>query len=329
MIENILKADMRQRYLSSRQNREEGYREAEYGDSMEVMTGSGLHHGAAGGASAGKGGSPYGRLLQAVLAAVIIPLALWLTGCGGGRTPVEWLRECNRAAHEYTLNGGYLRFRQEAENVLRTERGTLTRSLRAEGEMILPDRERYEYREEVRSDIGEEKGGSNSFSYLTLDGGKTAYVKGEKLLEQLGVEGWVHYTPPEDRNRFFDYLKLVDRVTTADREVEWLGLEEAEGVRCAHLAFDLSGRDLLELRSQEDTSLLEGYQDLGPEWLDEILRVEVWIGEESLLPVRVRLGTQYNEQGMGMTYTLLVVFQGYGEQPPFPIEKPAVCVEAK
>lgn len=276
-----------------------------------------------------EGDGPYGRLRRAVSAAMIIAVALWPAGCRGGRTPEEWLRECNRAAHEYSLEGGYLRFRQEAESSLWTEQGALLHSLRVEGEIILPDRERYEYREEVRSDIGEGRSGSNAFSYLTLDGGKTAYVRGENLSKQLGVEGWVHYTPPEDQNRFFDYLKLVERLTSPRGEVEWLGMEEVEGIRCAHLAYDISGREILELHSREDPSLLEGYRELGPEWMEEVLRVEAWIGEVDLLPLRIRLAAHYEEGEVGMTYDLTVTFGGYGEQPPFPIERPAAWVEAE
>lgn len=296
---------------------------------MELMTGSGLHRGAVGGTWAGKGGGPHGRLLRVVAAATIIALALWPAGCGDGRTPEEWLQECTRAAHEYALDGGYLRFRQETESSLRTGQGTLVHSLRVEGEMILPDRERYEYREEVRSDIGEGKSGLNAFSYLTLDGGKTAYVKGENLSKQLGVEGWVHYTPPQDQNRFFDYLRLVDRLAAPRGEVEWLGMEEVEGMRCAHLAYDLSGREILELHSREDPSLLEDYQELGSEWMEEVLRVEAWIGEVDLLPLRIRLAAHYEEGEVGMTYELTLTFSGYGEQPPFPIEGPAAWVEAE
>ncbi|MGQ9537461.1 MAG: hypothetical protein ACUVT4_09615 [Actinomycetota bacterium] len=263
------------------------------------------------------------------LAPIFLFLALCGWGCGGGRSPGEWLEECNRAAHQYARDGGYLRFRQEVESVVRTERGALYRSLVVEGEAILPDRESYEYREEVRSDIGEGKSGSNAFSYLTLDGGKTAFVRGEELSRRLGVEGWVRYTPPEDRNRFLDYLKLVDRVTVSDREVEWQGFEEAEGIRCAHLAFAIRGREILELQAREDPSLQGEYGDLGSEWLDRTLRVELWIGDENLLPIRIWIDAEYDGQGVGMTYALRVVFGGYGEQPPFPIESPAVYVEAE
>lgn len=269
------------------------------------------------------------HLVATFLAPVALLLVLCGWGCGGGRSPGEWLEECNHAVREYASNGGYLRFRQEAENVLRTGQGTLSRTLLVEGEIVLPDRERYEYREEVRSDIGEGRSASNTFSYLTLDGGKTAFVRGEELSRQLGVGGWVRYTPPQDRNRFFDYLKLMDRVTTSGRGVEWLGLEDAEGVRCAHLAFSLSGKEILELQSQENPSLLKEYGNLGTEWLEKTLRVELWIGEENLLPVRIQIGTEHDGQGVGITYTLRVAFQGYGEQPPFPIESPAVYVEAE
>ncbi len=274
------------------------------------------------------GGLARGLRLGVALTVALL-LAVLAPACGRERTPAEWLQECGRRAREYADSGGYLRFRQEMESTLQTERGDLVRNLRAEGEIILPDRERYEYWEEVRSGIGEGRSGSNSFSYITLDGGKTAYVKGERLSERLGVEGWVHYTPPEEENRFFDYLKLVDKVTATGREEQWLGFEEAEGVRCAHIAFELSGRDILELHAREGSPLMEVYRELDPKWLDEVLGVEVWISEEHLLPVRLRFSMRRALQGLSLSYTLWAVFEGYGEQPPFPIEGPAAFVEAR
>jgi len=269
------------------------------------------------------------RLRAAFLAPVALLLACVATGCRGGRTPAEWLQDCHRSVQEYAGEGGYLRFRQEAEYVVETGRGALTDTVRVEGEIVLPEAERYDYREEVRSDVGGEKGRDNSFSYLTLDGGKSAYVKGERLAEALGGEGWVHYVPREEQDRYFDYLKMVEKATTAARDPQWMGLEETAGVRCAHLAFDLSGRDMLELRSQEGPSLLEEYGNLDPEWLDRELRVELWIGEEDLLPVQLRLSTRYGGGDLDISYTLWVVFEGYGERPLLPIERPGAYVEAE
>ncbi|MBC7253173.1 MAG: hypothetical protein H5T72_04300 [Actinobacteria bacterium] len=269
------------------------------------------------------------RLRAAFLAPVALLLACAATGCRGGRTPAEWLQDCYRSVQEYAGEGGYLRFRQEAEYVVETGRGALTDTVRVEGEIVLPEVERYDYREEVRSDIGGERGKDNSFSYLTLDGGKSAYVKGERLAETLGVEGWVHYVPREEQDRYFDFLKLVEKATTAARDPQWMGLEETAGVRCAHLAFDLSGRDMLEMRSQEGSSLLQEYGTLDPEWLNGELRVELWIGEENLLPVQLRLGTRYDGGDFRISYALWVVFEGYGERPLLPIERPGAYVEAE
>ncbi len=276
---------------------------------------------------AGHGGR--GLLLPTSLVTIALFCLPWLGGCRGSRSPAEWLRECGRAAEEYAAVGGYLRFRQESDYVLETAKGRLTHTLRVEGEIIFPDRERYEFREEVRSDIRGEENRSNAFSYLTLDGGKTAYVRGERLVEQLGVEGWVHYTPPEEQNRYFDYPKLVGKAIASARQPQWLGFEEAAGVRCAHLAYDLEGSEFLDPESREGSPLLEEYGTLGSEWAGVVMRVELWVGEESLLPVQLRLSTQYGEEGVGMTYLMRVVFEGYGEQPPFPIERPAVWVEAQ
>ncbi len=270
-----------------------------------------------------------GLLLPASLATITLLSLLWLGGCRGNRTPAEWLQECSRAAEEYAGKGGYLRFRQESDYVLETAKGTLSYTLQVDGEMIFPDRERYELREEVKSDIRGEEGRSNAFSYLTLDGGKTAYVRGERLMEQLGVEGWVHYTPPEGQNRYFDYTKLVSKATASAKEPQWLGFEEVAGVRCAHLAYDLEGLEFLGLESRDGSSLLEGYGTLNSELPGIVLRVELWVGEEDLLPVQMRLSTRYSEEGAGMTYGLRVVFEGYGERPPFPIERPAAWVEAQ
>lgn len=270
------------------------------------------------------------RGLAFTLAAVFLSALILAagSGCGRERPPSEYLRACGEAAERYAEAGGYLRFVQDSENVLSSGQGTLTQGIRVEGEMVFPDRERYEYREEAVSSLRPGEPQTNSFSYITLDGGKTAYVMGERLASQLGLEGWVHYTPPAGQNRFFDYRKLVAKIAAAGEGAEMLGREEIEGRRCLHLAFSLGAQEILDLRLQEDPSFLERYQGLDWESLLGELRMEVWIGEEDDLPVQVVMHAEKSTGNVSFSSRISILFSGYGELPPSPIEKPAVFAEA-
>ncbi len=264
--------------------------------------------------------------LTAALASVF--LLVGGGGCGKDEPPSDYLRTCVEAAVRYMDSGGYLRFVQESENVLSSGQGTLEQRIRVEGEIIFPDRERYGYREEAVSSLRPGEAQTNSFSYITLDGGRTAYVMGERLASQLGLAGWVHYTPPAEQNRFFDFRKLVTKIAAAGEGAEMLGHEEIEGTRCLHLAFSLGAREIMDLRLQEDPSFMERYQGLDWESLLGELRMEVWIGEEGKLPVRVVIYTEKSAGNVGLSSRISIHFSGYGEPPPSPIERPAVFAEA-
>ncbi len=268
----------------------------------------------------------YGRIVAGALAFLLAGLPL-LAGCGGEDAPA-WLRKCREAVAGYVEGGGYLAFEQETELELTTSEGTLNQVIAADGEMILPAREKYEYRETATSSRKPGEQQENSFSYITVDGGRTAYVMGERLSAQLGVPGWIHYTPPEGQNRYFDYPDLMERLLSLGESAAWIGWEEVEGVACAHVSYAISGRELMELRLQENPALEEQYQGLDPDEILGEMTVEIWIAKEDALPRKVAV-TQASSQGeMGASSRISMIFRAYGEEPPMPIEAPAVFTEA-
>ena len=250
-------------------------------------------------------------------------------GCGSTGDASTWLEDCGRAVEEYDSQGGYLHFEQELDYRLATEQGEFAQDLLVVGDIVLPDREAYEYRETVSSSQQPGQSQENVFSYLTLDGGTTAYVQGERLSQELGVVGWIHYRPLSEQNRYFDYTALMASLAGMGDKPEILGYEDAGGVRCAHLRYLTSSQELIDLRVQQDPTFAEQFEgmDLG-EVMGE-LAVEIWIGEEDKLPRRVAMDQSVSLEGGRSSATHLVFeFSGYGEEPPIPIEAPAFANEA-
>ncbi len=250
-------------------------------------------------------------------------------GCGGGADASAWLEDCGRAVEEYDIEGGYLHFEQELQYRLATEQGEFEQNLLVTGDIILPDREAYEYEETVSSSQQPGQSQENVFSYLTLDGGATAYVQGERLSAELGVVGWIHYRPLAEQNRYFDYTALMAGLADMGEKPELLGFEDSGGERCAHLRYSASSQELIDLRVQQDPSFTAQFEglDLG-EVMGE-LSVEIWIGEADKLPRRVAMDQSVTlEEAKSSTTGIVFVFSGYGEEPPLPIEAPAFANEA-
>lgn len=265
-------------------------------------------------------------IIASLLAAAAVGL---VAGCGSGEDPAALLADCGKAVDTYAQGSGYLHFVQETEYRLGTSQGEFGQELRVEGDIIFPDREAYEYRETLSSSEQPEQPQENAFSYLTLDGGRTAYVMGKRLSAELGVLGWIHYTPLSDQNRYFDYVASVSRLTSVGGEPEWLGYEDLNGDRCARVRYSVTGQELVDLRLQDDPSFAEQYQglDMG-EIMGELL-VEMWIGEADDLPLQVVMDQTVSlEDGTNSTTRLLMVFSAYGEEPPLLIEAPAFFNEA-
>jgi len=265
----------------------------------------------------------------------VIPVLLFLVagvlaaGCGSAGDASTWLEDCGRAVEDYDSEGGYLHFEQELQYGLATEEGEFEQNLLVAGDIILPDREAYEYEETVSSSQQPGQSQENVFSYLTLDGGNTAYVQGERLSAELGVVGWIHYRPLAEQNRYFDYTALMVSLAGMGEKPELLGFEDSGGERCAHLRYSASSQELIDLRTAQDQSFAEQLEglDLG-EVMGE-LSVEIWIGETDKLPRRVAMGQSVGlEGGKSSTTQLVFVFSGYGEEPPLPIEAPAFANEA-
>jgi hypothetical protein len=265
----------------------------------------------------------------------IIPLLLFLlagaiaAGCSGGGDASAWLDECGQAVEDYDSQGGYLHFEQELEYRLVTEEGEFEQSLLVSGDIVLPDRETYEYTETVSSSQQPGQSQENAFSYLTLDGGTTAYVQGERLSDELGVVGWIHYRPLSDQNRYFDYTALMTGLADMGEKPEFVGFEDSGGERCAHLRYSTTSQELINSRAAQDPSFTAQFEglDLG-EVMGE-LSVELWIGEADKLPRQVAMDQSFSlEDSKSSTTQLVFVFSGYGEEPPVPIEAPAFANEA-
>jgi hypothetical protein len=253
----------------------------------------------------------------------------FLAGCGDSQDPAAWLADCGRKVDICAGEAGYVHFVQEMEYRMGMAQGDFEQILRVEGDIIFPDRESYQYNETVSSTLKPEQPQENSFSYLTLDGGATAYVMGERLSAELGVAGWIHYTPTPEQNRFFDYPELMAGLITMNREAEWLGFEDSGGERCAHVRYSASGQDLIDLRIQQDPSFEEQIQGLDADEIMGDLTVDIWMGEADKLPRRVSMEQVSSPQdGTSSATHLTFVFSAYGEEPPLLIEAPAFSREA-
>jgi len=260
---------------------------------------------------------------------ILVALSLILAGCGGNQGGAKRLQDCGKAVQDYIDSGGYIRFSQEMEYGLTKGEDNLDQKINMQGAAIFPDRENYEYQEAISSSKTSSDVQNNSFSYLTLDAGKTAFVKGDMLSSQLGVVGWVHYTPPAGQNRHFNFSQLMSRLTTALGKVESLGSEDIDGISCEHLAYDLSGQDLINLQLQENPSLQEQYQGIDLSQIVGDLRLELWAGEADNLPRRGLMDQTMSGDGITSSTHLRIELSGYGQTSLVPIEQPAFFNEAQ
>ncbi len=250
-------------------------------------------------------------------------------GCGDAQDPAAWLEDCGREVETYAGQNGYVRFVQEMEYSMGTAQGEFEQVLHVEGDIIFPDRESYRYDETVSSTLQPGETQTNSFSYLTLDGGASAYVMGERLSVELGVAGWIHYAPTAEQNRYFDYRQFTGGMLCMGTGPEWLGYEDSGGVRCGRVRYGASGQELLDLRIRQDPSFAEQYQGMDVGEIVGDLRIEVWIGEADRLPRRVSMEQEVAlEDGTSSSIRLSFEFSAYGEEPPLLIEAPAFSHEA-
>ncbi|RJP34656.1 MAG: hypothetical protein C4536_02345 [Actinobacteria bacterium] len=263
-----------------------------------------------------------------VIAALLGVAALVLAAGCGGNDPAAWLTDCGEAINAYAQDDGYLHFVQEKEYRLETLQGDFEQQLRVEGDIIFPASETYEYSETATS-TQEQEQQENTFSYLTLDGGENAYVMGERLSAELGVLGWVYYTPQPGQNRYFDYAGSIAKLTGVAADPEWLGYEDLGGERCAHIRYSVTGQELIELRLQEDPTLAEQLQGVDLSEVMGELVVELWIREADRLPQQVDMTQSVSmAESASSTTHMLFLFSGYGEVPPLRIEAPAFYNEA-
>jgi hypothetical protein len=263
------------------------------------------------------------------IAITALALSAFPAGCGGERSGAKRLENAGKAMQDYINSGGYLKFNQEMQYGLATPDGSLDQKIKMQGAAIFPDKEDYEYQETIKSSKSSNETQTNSFSYLTLDGGKTAFVKGQILSSQLGVVGWVHYSPPAGQNRYIDFSELMSRLTTSQGSVESLGQEEIASTDCIHLRYSLNGQDLLNLQMQQNPSLQEQFQGVDLSQVVGELNLEMWVGIEDQMPRRALLDQALSQNGMTCTTHLLLELSGYRETPLVPIEQPAFYSEAQ
>ncbi len=265
----------------------------------------------------------------AVAVAVSLLLCGLLAGCGSSQDPAAWLEDCERKTREYAAGTGYLHFVQEIENSLVTPQVGFVQVVRIEGDIIFPDREAYEHKENVSSTLRPELSYENDFSYLTTDRGATAYVMGEKLSEQLGVFGWIHYTPTAEQDQYFDPPALITSLVDMAAEPEWVGLEEMDGESCAHVRYSASGRELLDLRIQQDPAFAAQFQGSDLDQIAGEVTVDIWIGKADRLPRRMSVEQEATlEQGASSVTRMDFYLRAYGQEPPLSIEAPASAHEA-
>lgn len=270
-----------------------------------------------------------GRRLVAAALIATLGLSFPAAGCGGEKDAAARLEECRGAVARYVEGEGYLHFRQEKAYGLSQGESSFEQRIQIEGDSIFPLRQRYDYREVASSSQAPGETQENFFSYLTLDAGATAFVQGERLTQQTGVPGWIHYTPPAGQNRYFDLRGLVESLAIPEAAVESLGSEEMDGAPCAHLRYGVSGEQLLEMRLQDDPGLRERYEGLDLNQLVGDLTVEVWVGEEDHLPRRIVLRESVSLQGSTSTSDIRVELSAYHREPAVSIEQPAFFTEAE
>lgn len=257
-----------------------------------------------------------------------VALAAAAAGCGGG-DPSRSLSRSIEAASGYVEGGGHVHFVQSMTYRLESPEGGFEEDIHIDGDIVFPDRQRYDYREVAASSQAPDRPQESTFSYITLDGGKTAYVQGERIASQLGVVGWVHYTPPAGQNRYFDFVTLMHSLDSPAGGVELVGHEDIDGSRSAHLRYTIGGRELLQQRFQQDPALEERYGGLDVGQLLGEFTVEIWVREADGLPQRIIVDESLElEEGASTVRHLRVDLSGYFEEPPSPIEKPVVFTEA-
>lgn len=244
-------------------------------------------------------------------------------GCGGA-DPVRVLDRSRKACETYASGGGYLKFREEVLLELDIGGREVVQRIEVDGEQIFPERQRYR---RVESWSAPEDGGAEEsvdLLYLTVDGGKTVYVRGSKVESLLGTAAWVCYEAPSGEDYHFDLLRTIKLLTENQAD---LSVERREK------------RLFLRYRADVEEILRSRIQEAGEEWKEEWsgvlgeglgrdLSVEMVVDEKSYLPLEMRAEKEVRREGLRAFTRLAWWFSGYGEDPPSGIEPPGFYVKA-
>ncbi len=264
--------------------------------------------------------------LRLLLAAVMTALAL--AGCSNGSPdPRAILDSSLDKAAEISTSSQALVLKEALSMHLVSEQGDFEQTAEMAGTIEMPYKEGYESLEYwtgslMTLDIPP----LVELSYVTVDGGKTAYIKGSQLETRLGMAGWVYLTPPEEQDPYFDYLETVESVAGYAEEVTLAGEEEVNGVACWHLLVKPSVSAILQEQFDTNQAFREKYQDAG---LAEHVReaaAEMWISKEGFLPMRIynMMVLEDVEAGETITLKMQADFGEYGEEPEYPVDAPAI-----
>jgi hypothetical protein len=225
-----------------------------------------------------------------------------------------------------------LSFSEELSMLLESSSGSLEQRAKLAGSIQMPLKENYEYQESWSGSLmTEETPLAATLSYITLDGGKTAYVRGSQLEKEFAMPGWVFYTPPADDSHYFNYLETVRTITGNAEEVDLVGEEEINGIACWHLEVTPSLDALIQEQLASNPAFREKYQDVEVGRNIKEVKTEIWINRETLYPVRIynMMKLENAEPGEAITVRMQADFSRYGEALGALIDAPASYTKAE
>jgi hypothetical protein len=266
-------------------------------------------------------------LLLSLVVVVIIS-----AGCSGKSSdPRALLDQTLTKATEVSQSNTTLVFTEELSMHLESASGNLEQLVKLAGAIQMPLKEDYIYVESWSGSLTtEEVPLAATLSYVTLDRGKTAYVKGSQLEKGLGAIGWVFYTPPADDSHYFDYLETVRAIIDNTEEVSLSGEEEINGIACWHLEVTPSLDAMIEEQLASNPAFREKYQDTEVGKNIREVREEIWVSRDTFYPVRIytMMELENSESGEVVTLTMQADFSRYGEALESPIDAPAIYTKA-
>lgn len=270
--------------------------------------------------------------LRLCLSLSLIVAVIISAGCSGKSTdPRALLDQAAKKAGEASQSTTTLVFSEELSMLLESAAGSLEQRARLEGSIQMPLKENYVYLESWSGSLMTgESPLAVTLSYVTLDGGKTAYVRGSQLEKSLGAMGWVFYTPPVDDGHYFDYSGTIRTITGNAGEVNLVGEEEMNGIACWHLEVTPSLDALIEEQLASNPAFREKYQDTEVGRNIREVTAEIWISRESFYPIRIyyMMKLENMEPGEMITVMMQADFSRYGEALESSIDAPAIYTKA-